>query len=217
MNDFVLYSYWRSSAAYRVRIALNFKEIPHEIKTVHLINEGGEHRLEPYTDINPQQLVPSLLHGKRVLTQSLAIIEYLEELVPSPALLPVGSRERGWVRSLAQLIACDIHPLNNLRVMQELKNSAGFSANQVTEWMHLWMDSGFSAMEKMLADSLLTGPYCAGDLVTIADVFLVPQLYNARRFNMDLSHYPILTKIEQNCLQLECFQKAAPEAQADAE
>ncbi|MGV6851253.1 MAG: maleylacetoacetate isomerase [bacterium] len=216
MTDFILYSYWRSSAAYRVRIALNIKKIEYKLKPVHLLNAGGEQFTSEYSELNPQHLVPTLMHGNRALTQSLAIIEYLDEIIESPSLLPATSRERAWVRSLAQMVACDIHPLNNLRVMGQLKKNAGMDQEAVVKWMHHWMALGFTALEKMLSGSIITGPYCAGDLVTMADVCLIPQLYNAHRFELDLSAYPTLLAIEQECLKLEAFNKALPESQPDA-
>ena len=218
MSDSIkLYSYWRSSAAYRVRIALNLKQLPHEIVPVHLVNNGGEQHAEAYRDMNPQGCVPTLLDGSRVFRQSMAIIEYLEESYPGgAALLPSTARERARVRALAQVVACDIHPLNNLRVMQFLERE--FSSPQVERerWTRHWITQGFHAFERMLDENSGTGVYCDGDAPTLADLCLVPQVYNARRFDIDMSAFPVITRIEQQCLTLAAFDTARPENQVDA-
>lgn len=218
MSDTIkLYSYWRSSAAYRVRIALNLKQLAHEIVPVHLVKNGGEQHSDGYRKINPQECVPTLLDGARVFRQSMAIIEYLEETYPgTAALLPSTARERARVRALAQVVACDIHPLNNLRVMQFLEHE--FSSPQVERerWTRHWISAGFHALELMLADNSGTGIYCDGDAPTMADLCLVPQVYNARRFNIDMAAFPVITRIEQQCLQLPAFEAARPENQPDA-
>ncbi|RMH93348.1 maleylacetoacetate isomerase [Lysobacter pythonis] len=211
-----LYSYWRSSAAYRVRIGLNLKQIPCSIAPVHLLRGGGEQHGEAYRTMNPQQLVPTLVHGRRRITQSLAILEYLDEIHPEPALLPVDAGGRARVRALSMLVACDIHPLNNLRVLRYLKYEVGMEQPAGDAWMRHWMHEGFAAMEAMLAASSETGAFCHGDAPTIADCCLVPQLYNARRFDVDLAPYPLLTHIEANCLALPAFKTARPENQPDA-
>ena len=218
MSDTIkLYSYWRSSAAYRVRIALNLKQLAHEIVPVHLINNGGEQHSDAYREINPQECVPTLLDGARVFRQSMAIIEYLEEAYPDTvALLPSMARDRARVRALAQVVACDIHPLNNLRVMQFLERE--FSSPQVERerWTRHWISAGFRALELMLEGNSATGIFCDGDTPTMADLCLVPQVYNARRFNIDMTAFPVITRIEQQCLQLPAFDSARPENQADA-
>ncbi len=217
MNDaLTLYSYWRSSAAYRVRIGLNIKGLDYRIQPVHLVRDGGEQRAESYRALNPQQLVPTLLHGERRIIQSMAILEYLDECWPKPALLPADARGRARVRALSQLVACDIHPLNNLRVLQYLKRELGAEQSATDEWTRHWMREGFSAMQAMLADSTETGTFCHGESPTMADCCLIPQLYNARRFELDLAPYPELTRIEANALALPAFDRARPENQPDA-
>lgn len=218
MSDSIkLYSYWRSSAAYRVRIALNLKQLPYEIVPVHLVNNGGEQHAEAYREINPQERVPTLIDGSRVFRQSMAIIEYLEEsYLGGAALLPSTARERARVRALAQVVACDIHPLNNLRVMQFLEHE--FSSPQVERerWARHWIINGFQALEQMLDDNSATGIYCDGDAPTLADLCLIPQVYNARRFDVDMSPFPVISRIEQQCLSLPAFDAARPENQPDA-
>ena len=218
MSDSIkLYSYWRSSAAYRVRIALNLKQLDHEIIPVHLVNDGGEQHREAYRALNPQAAVPTLLDGSRVYRQSMAIIEYLDEAYPATAaLLPSTARERARVRALAQVVACDIHPLNNLRVMQFLERD--FSSPQVERqrWTQHWIIEGFRALESMLDDNASTGLYCDGDAPTLADLCLIPQVYNARRFDVDMTAFPVIARIEQQCLSLPAFDAARPENQPDA-
>ncbi|MGI2257717.1 maleylacetoacetate isomerase [Shewanella sp. GXUN23E] len=210
-----LYGYWRSSAAYRVRIALNIKNIEAAHKSVHLVNNGGEQHSPEYVTLNPQQLVPALvLDNGEVLTQSLAIIEYLEQAFPVPRLLPTDAVTQAKVRALAGTIACDIHPLNNLRVLQYLTGTLGVDDEAKTEWYRHWINIGFSAIEPQLAIS--AGQYCFGDTITLADVCLVPQVYNARRFNMDLTAFPHIVRIADSCNMQPAFAAAAPENQADA-
>lgn len=212
-----LYSYWRSSAAYRVRIALNLKQLAYEIVPVHLVNNGGEQHGESYLELNPQASVPTLLDGSRIFRQSMAIIEYLDEAYPgTAALLPSTARERARVRALAQVIACDIHPLNNLRVMQFLERDFSSPVVERDRWSRHWIATGFNALEKMLEDNSSTGLYSDGDTPTLADICLVPQVYNARRFGIDLSAYPTIERIEQQCLGLAAFEQAKPENQPDA-
>lgn len=211
-----LYSYWRSSAAYRARIALNLKGLDYAIEPVHLVRDGGQQHADDYAALNPQELVPTLRHGERVLTQSLAILEYLDEIWPEPALLPDDSAGRARVRALAQLVACDIHPLNNLRVMQFFDREWNVPQAERDLWTLHWMRVGFEALEDMLIGSLDTGRFCHGDTPGMADCCLVPQLYNARRFHLDLTPYPTLLRIEQVCLALPAFDAARPENQPDA-
>lgn len=212
-----LHSYWRSSAAYRVRIGLNLKGLDYAIEPVHLVRDGGEQRSDAYAALNPQKLVPTLQHGERRLTQSLAILEYLDEAFPAPPLLPTDAHARARVRALAMLVASDIHPLNNLRVLQYLKRENGLDQSAIDAWMRHWMHQGFAAMETMLAGSPETGRFCHGESPTLADCCLVPQLYNAHRFNVSLDAYPEIARIESNCLSLPAFDAARPENQPDAE
>lgn len=217
MNDRLrLFSYWRSSAAYRVRIGLNLKGLGYEIVPVHLVRDGGEQHGVEFRKANPQGLVPVLQHGQRTLRQSLAILEYLDEVWPQPALLPATSRDRQRVRALAQLVACDIHPLNNLRVLQYFEGTWGVPQPERDAWVQHWMVEGLAAFEAMLDDHPSTGAFCDGHMPTIADCSLIPQLYNARRFGVDLTPYPTILRIEQACLALPAFDAARPERQPDA-
>ncbi len=212
-----LYDYFRSSAAYRVRIALNFKGLtPEDRAFVHL--RMGNQRAQDYLTLNPQGLVPALeVDGDRILTQSLAIIEYLNEIRPDPPLLPETAEARARVRAIALSIACEIHPLNNLRVLNYLTGTLGTTDEQKNGWYRYWIDVGFEALERQLARDRETGTYCHGETPTIADICLVPQLANARRFKIDLTPYPTLVRIEAACNKLSAFALAAPAKQPDAE
>lgn len=213
-----LYSYFRSSAAYRVRIALNLKGLAFETIPVHLLKDGGEQHSEAYVSINPTQLVPTLRDAQFHLAQSIAIMEYLEETQPTPPLLPTEPAHRARVRAMAQVIACDIHPLNNLRVLQYLETVLKVSAEQKTAWYLHWVHEGLLALESMVVQSRqngLTGPYCGGDTPGLADCCLIPQLYNARRFKAPLDAFPTLCRMEAACLALPAFAQAAPEVQPD--
>lgn len=212
-----LYNYFRSSASYRVRIALNLKGLNYEYLSVHLTRNGGEQFGAEFRAMNPQSLVPVLKDGDLALTQSLAIIEYLDEIHPQPPLLPKAPGERARVRALALSIACEIHPLNNTRVLQYLTGKLGLSEETKNQWYHHWIALGFQALETKLANSPHTGKFCHGDTPTLADCCLVPQLTNARRFKGDVSAYPTLLRIEKNCNALPAFQQAAPDLQPDAE
>ena len=212
-----LYTYFRSSAAYRVRIALNLKGLPWEAAAVHLARDGGEQHSDAYRAVNPAALVPTLDDRGATLTQSLAIIEYLEEMRPQPALLPSNLIARARVRAIAQAIACDIHPINNLRVLKYLTGEMGLSEDQKMQWYRHWVDTGLAAVEAMLADHPDTGQFCHGDTPGLADCCLVPQVYNARRFNCRLDHVPTVMRIVEACEGLPAFQAASPGAQADAE
>ncbi|MEO7052867.1 MAG: maleylacetoacetate isomerase [Rhodanobacter sp.] len=214
----VLYSYWRSSAAYRVRIALNLKGLSYETRTVHLVRNGGEQHAASYRALNPQETVPCLLDGDRVLTQSLAIMEYLDEMYPAEeaALLPMDARGRAQVRALSLVVACDIHPLGNLRVLQQLESQLSASEEQRAAWSRYWIETGFKALETMLAGSAATGRYCHGERPGMADACLIPQVYNALRWKLPLEDYPTIARIHAACNELEAFRRAAPEAQADA-
>ena len=216
MERLCLFSYWRSSAAYRVRIGLNLKGLAYDIMSVHLVREGGEQHSDSFREANPQKLVPVLQHGHRMLRQSLATLEYLDEMWPSPPLLPATARDRQRVRALAQLVACDVHPLNNLRVLQYFEREWGVPKSERDVWVKHWIEDGFAAMEAMLDHHPSTGRYCDGDMPTIADCCLVPQVYNARRFGIDMSAYPTMLRIEQTCLALPAFEAARPENQPDA-
>jgi maleylacetoacetate isomerase len=216
-NELVLFGYWRSSAAYRVRIALNLKGLAYEQQPVHLVRDGGEQHAPEFKLLNPQELVPVLMHGQRAVRQSLAIVEYLDETWPDAApLLPAGARDRAHVRAIAQLIACDIHPLDNLRVMQYLERECGVSAEDRERWMKHWIVSGFDALERLLGDNPWTGKYCAGDTPGMADACLVPQVYNALRIGLPLYAWPTIRRIHASCGELPAFRDAAPEAQPDA-
>ncbi len=212
-----LYTYWRSSAAYRVRIALNLKGLSSEMAFVHLVKEGGEQLQEAYQAINPHGLVPSLeLDDKQVITQSMAIMEYLDETYSGARLLPGSPLERARVRSIAQSIACDIHPLNNLRVLKYITGEWGVTEEQRTLWYQHWICSGFESLERQLSEGHQTGDFCHGDEPGLADACLIPQIYNARRFSVAMDDYPVIQRIGKNCEALEPFQKAVPEAQEDA-
>lgn len=210
-----LYGYWRSSAAYRVRIALALKGLTYEHAGVHLAK--GEQQGPEFTAVNPQRLVPALQEGELLLYQSLAIIEYLEETHPRPPLLPSNAVERARVRSLAQIVACEIHPLNNLRVLSYLTGQLGISEEQKLTWYRHWVTNGFAAFEQRLAREPWTGRFCHGDTPGLADIALVPQIANARRFKVDLTPFPLLRRIGDECMKVGAFQKAAPENQPDAD
>ena len=211
-----LYDYFRSSAAYRVRIALNLKGLVPERAFVHLAR--GQQRAGDYLSVNPQGLVPALVTDDgHVLSQSLAIVDWLDETHPSPPLLPADPIGRARVRSIALAIACDIHPLNNLRVLNYLSNTFGVTADQRNGWYKYWIDVGFEALETRLAGEPQTGTYCHGAAPTLADVCLVPQVANARRFHVDLSPYPTIVRIDAACVALPAFADAAPAKQPDAE
>jgi maleylacetoacetate isomerase len=211
-----LYSYYRSSAAYRVRIALNLKRCAYDLVPVHLTRDGGGQRRPDFLDINPQGLVPTLDDGGTILTQSLAIIEYLDARFPKPRLIPPEPIDRARVQALAQIVACDIHPLNNLRVRRYLGGELGLDQAGVARWSRRWIADGFSALEARLAE-WSGGRYCCGDDVTIADVLLAPQVYNARMLDTDLTPYPTLVRVADHLATLDAFVAAAPENQPDAQ
>lgn len=208
-----LYSYWRSTAAYRVRIALNIKQLDCEIVPVHLVKDGGEQLMDEYKSINPQSLVPALkTDNGEILTQSLAIIDYLDEVYPKNPLYPRDPIQKAQAKAMALSIACDIHPLNNLRVLKYLKDEQ-WQQEQVDKWYAHWIHQGFTAIEKQLESS--AGMYCFGDEMSVADIFLVAQVYNANRFLVPLDVYPMIVKINENCLTLQTFTDAMPENQPD--
>lgn len=207
-----LYDYWRSSAAYRVRIALNYKGLAYEQVPVDL--RAGAQRTPEFLEINPQGLVPVLEHEGVRLTQSLPILNYLEERYPEPPLLPEDLAGRATSRAIAVAIACEIHPLNNTRVLQYLERDLGLGEAQRLVWYQHWVGEGFRAIETMLARS--AGAFCVGDAPTLADVCIVPQVYNARRYQCDLEPYPTIRRIDERCREIEAFARAAPERQPDA-
>lgn len=209
-----LYSYFRSSAAYRVRIALNLKGLAHETEFVHLIKDGGQHIKPAYRSINPQALLPTLEHDGRIITQSLAIMEYLDEIFPDPPLLPGDAEQRAKIRAFALAIACDIHPLNNLRVLNYVKGPLGQDQAAADTWYRHWVEDGLAACEALLPAGKTK--FCFGDRPTLSDTCLVPQIYNARRFKADLTAMPRLVAIDNACSELPAFAQAAPEAQPDA-
>lgn len=209
-----LYSYFRSSAAYRVRIALNLKRLPAEIVPVHLVKNGGEQHSAEYRQLNANELVPTLIDDTFALSQSLSILEYLDEKYPEPALLPKQLQQRALIRAFSQNIACDIHPLNNLRVLQYLQNVFALSEGEKSTWYKHWIELGMRSLEAQLTES--NGQFCFGEQATFADCCLIPQVYNAKRFNIDVSVFPKIESIYQHCMTLDAFQQAAPEAQIDA-
>ena len=209
-----LYGYFRSSAAYRVRIALNLKNVSYEYLPVHL--GKGEQAAAGYRALNPQALVPTLVDGEQTISQSMAIIEYLDETVPDPPLLPATRDARARVRAIAQAIACDIHPLNNLRVLRYLTGTLGVGEDAKNTWYRHWIEVGLAALESQLSADRRTGAFCHGETPTLADICLVPQLANARRYTFSIDAYPTLKRIESRCAALEPFARAAPDRQPDA-
>ena len=209
-----LYSYFRSSAAYRVRIALNLKGLSYETSPVHLIRDGGHNRRPEFRAVNPQMRVPALVtDAGETLIQSLAIIEYLDETHPAPPLLPKDPIARAKVRALAQLIACDIHPLNNVRPLRYLKNEMRQEQSAIDAWYHYWVIDGFEALEELIEPA----PYACGDTVTLVDLCVVPQIANARRLKVPLDKFPKIAGVDAACLALPAFDRARPENQPDAE
>lgn len=209
-----LYSYFRSSASYRVRIALNLKQLEYDTVPVHLAKCAQ--RREGYLAVNPAGLVPALVEDGHVLTQSLAIIEYLDELHPEPPLLPGSAADRARIRAIAQTIACEIHPLNNLGVLNYLRDALDVDETARNAWYRHWVEKGLATVEGLLADSR-SGAFCHGDAPTLADCCLVPQVFNAQRFASRLDHVPTVMRIFDQCMALDAFQRAAPAAQPDAE
>jgi maleylacetoacetate isomerase len=210
-----LFTYFRSSAAFRVRIALNLKGLPYEPLFVHLAK--GDHRKPDYSGKYPQGLLPTLITDGQALSQSLAIIEYLDETHPYPALLPKDPAGRARVRSLALLVACEIHPLNNLRTLQYLKRALGQSEEQIGIWYRHWIADGLGKLEADLGASSAAGKFCFGDAPSLADCCLVPQIFNARRYDSDLAPYPRVMRAFDECMKLEAFARAQPSQQPDAE
>jgi len=215
-SKLTLYDYWRSSASYRVRICLHLKGLPFEQRAIDLVHDGGDQHKDAYRQLNPQGLVPALVHGGRVVTQSLAICEYLDDVFPDTPLLPVDPYLKAAARAMALAIACDIHPLNNLRVQQYLKSELEVHGRDVVTWMNHWVGVGFTALEARLSGSADTGLCCVGDDPGLADSFLIPQVYNAERFNCDMSRFPLISRITRHCKNLPAFIAAAPGKQPDA-
>ncbi|SOY54369.1 maleylacetoacetate isomerase [Cupriavidus taiwanensis] len=212
-----LYSYFRSSASFRVRIALELKGLSYDYVPVHLLKEGGQQLKPEFRAVNPDGLVPALVDGEHVLQQSLAIVEYLDEVHPEPKLLPGTALDRAYVRGLAQEIACEVHPLNNLRVLKYLKHTVGVTDEVKDAWYRHWIELGFASLQANLERSGKAGRFCFGDTPTLADLCLVPQVFNAQRFNIDVARYPAIAKIYETCMALPAFQKAEPKSQPDAE
>ena len=211
-----LYSYFRSSASHRVRIALNLKGLPYTYLPVHLLKDGGQQHTAEYQRINPAELVPTLVDDGHALGQSLAIMEYLDETHVEPPLMPRDPLGRARVRALAQAVACEIHPLNNLRVLQYLGNDLKVDEATKAMWYRHWITVGFTAIEAMLANHPSTGTYCHGDMPGMADCCLIPQVANSRRFDTPLERFPTLVRIDTHCRALPAFVAAAPENQSDA-
>lgn len=210
-----LYGYWRSSASFRVRLALHLKQLPFDYKPVHLVKDGGQQHTPEYQQLNPAKLVPTLVDGEFRLNQSLAIIEYLNERYAQHPLLPDAIEDKAKVRMLAYDLACELQPVTNLRVLQYLSGTLQCSDHQRNEWIHHWVKTSFTAFEQRLTET--AGVYCYGDSVTLADICLLPQVYNAQRFDVDLSAYPTLTAINDRLQQLPAVQQARPENQPDAQ
>jgi maleylpyruvate isomerase len=209
-----LYSYFRSSAAYRVRIALNLKGIAYETQSIHLVKDGGHNKRPEFRAINPQMRVPVLVTtAGDVLIQSLAIIEYLDETHPQPPFLPKDPLARARVRALAELIACDIHPLNNTSALRYLKNNMAQQQSAIDEWYRHWVITGFEALEELITP----GPFTCGSEITMADLCLVPQVNNARRLKVPLERFPKIVGVDRACLAVAAFDRARPENQPDAE
>lgn len=215
MAQLELFTYCKSSATYRVRIALNYKGIDYEPHYVDLLKDGGDNFKLEYLDINPQGLIPTLIHNGQAIHQSVAILEFLEETFPEPALLPEDPHDRAYCRAIAQMIACEIHPLNNLRVLAYIENELGHKPEEKLQWYRHWLAEGFNAIESYLVKHRKHGPYCLGDTPTIADACLVPQVYNANRYECDMQPYPTIRGINEHCLVLQEFLNASPDKQDD--
>ncbi|GAB2995053.1 maleylacetoacetate isomerase [Psychrosphaera aestuarii] len=209
-----LFGYWRSSAAYRVRIALNLKQLDCELISVHLVKDGGQQHSKDYQELNPNELVPTLVDGDFTLNQSLAILDYLEQKYPQSPLLPTNIQDNVKAKALAFDIACDIHPLNNLRVLQYLTNDLNQDDDSKATWYKHWISVGFASLEKSLART--KGLFCYGDEISWADICLIPQVYNAERFNVDMTPFPNIMEITSRCRALPEFWNASPEQQEDA-
>ncbi|KOO13067.1 maleylacetoacetate isomerase [Vibrio xuii] len=214
MHDRILYGYWRSSAAYRVRIALNLKGLDYDQRSVHLVNNGGEQHSTEFKRLNPNQLVPVLMDNGLVLNQSLAIFDYLDETYSDVLLVPKSGESRYLVKAMAQDIAIDVHPLNNLRVLQYLSNELNVDEREKSDWYKHWIANGFEALEQRVA--VTRGQYCVGNEISLVDVCLAPQMYNAQRFGVDLTSYPNLLDVTTSLSKVRAFIQATPEQQPDA-
>ncbi|TNE35561.1 MAG: maleylacetoacetate isomerase [Alphaproteobacteria bacterium] len=212
-----LYSYWRSSAAYRVRIGLNLKGLEAETVSVHLVKNGGEQKSESYLKINPHGLVPALETDGHVISNSLAILEYLEEVYPQVPILPSDALARARVRQIALAVAADIHPVQNLRVLQRVSEGTDDPAAAMASWARHWIEVGFDAIERQLSSEAETGRFAHGDTPTLADICLIPQIVNARRYDVDMTRFPTISRINEAALLLPAFDLAAPQNQPDAE
>lgn len=213
MSDFLLYNYFRSSTSYRVRIALHHKKIAFEYKPVHLLNQGGEQHFEAYKKLNPMQEVPTLVHKDKVISQSMAIIEYLEEINPEPPIFPKDPYIKAKVRQFCENINCGIHPLQNLKVIKMLETELKATSEQKSIWLKTWIERGFESIEKMLSD--FSGTYSFGEKITAADIFLTPQVFSAERFGVSLKSFSNIERVHKNCLELEAFKRAHPLNQVD--
>lgn len=213
MSDLALYSYFRSSTAYRARIALNLKGLNYDYRAIHLLNNGGEQNGIDYRRLNPIGGVPTLIHKGQILSQSMAIIEYLDEVFPLPALFPKTPFERARMKQFCENINCDIHPLTNLKVMQYLEHELGAGSEAREKWIKNWISKGLEACEKLLEKT--ASKYAFGDTVSAADIFIIPQIFSAQRFKVPLDAYPLIQRINENCLKLEAFIKAHPTNQPD--
>lgn len=215
-TDYQLYSYYRSSCAYRVRLALAYKGLSYTTHPVHLVRNGGEQHKPEYAELNPQEQVPTLVDGDFVLTQSMAIMEYLEEKHPLPPILPADIKQRAYVRQISLIMVADIHPINNLKILQHLSTDLGLSQSQKNDWYAKWIVQGFTATEKLLERSAYrTSAFVCGDQPTMADFCLIPQVYNAARYEINLEAFPIIRAINDHCLTLPFFDDASPEKQPD--
>lgn len=211
-----LYSYYRSVSSYRVRLALGVKGLAYDYMPVHLVKNGGEQHAPEYKSLNPQSMVPTLVDGNMTLTQSMAIVEYLEDKYPDPALLPKKAEARAYVRQIAMICASDMQPLSSLRVLNHLSGELSVTQAQKTEWYQKWAAQGFDAIEQLVSNNpLKTGDYVCGTSVTLADIFLIPQVYDARRYDMDMSAWPTISAIDAACTALDIFNAACPENQPD--
>lgn len=213
MSDFILYNYFRSSTSYRVRIALNLKKISYEYKPIHLLNNGGEQNKESYREINPLGGVPALSHKGKFISQSFAIIEYLDEIVPTPQLFPQNPYDKAIVRQICENVNCDIHPLNNLKVLQYLEKNLKVEEEERIKWAQHWIVSGFEATEKILKKT--SGEFAFGNSITAADLFIIPQIFTAQRFSVNIEQFPILNSLNKKCLETEAFKLAHPFRQVD--
>lgn len=214
MSTMKLHNFWRSGTSHRTRIALNLKGLSYEYLAVHLGKEA--HLTDAFKAVNPQQLVPALDTGEQVLIQSPAILEWLEEQYPTPALLPADADGRARVRALAAIVGCDIHPINNRRILEYLRKTLGTDEAAINAWCGTWIAAGFDAFESLLAADPQRGAFSFGDTPTLADIYLIPQVESARRFKVDLSRWPLITAVDTACSALDAFSRAAPAAQPDA-